>query len=137
MTDVDGNKLESREDTFATALPDGTYASWQGAQWIGSQRMYFDASVTNYFSLRRRLPVAALALHACPVLPCSFLLLRCLCAMVITCHLSSLSSKEDKRKKPAPLLMRALSQAVTKCVVARPPCSPCGLCHSGCRGRSS
>lgn len=60
MTDVDGNKLESREATFATALPDGTYASWQGAQWIGSQRMYFDASVTNYFSLDATLTAASL-----------------------------------------------------------------------------
>ena len=59
VTDVDGNKLESREASFATALADGTYDSWQGAQWIGSERMYFDAAVTNYFSLDATVTIPA------------------------------------------------------------------------------
>lgn len=57
ITDADGNQAESREATFATALDDGTYDSWQGAQWIGSERMYFDAAVTNFFSLDATLTI--------------------------------------------------------------------------------
>jgi hypothetical protein len=59
VTDVDGNELESREGSFATALADGTIDSWQGAQWIGSERMYFDAAVTNYFSLDATIAIPA------------------------------------------------------------------------------
>ncbi|MEE0027259.1 MAG: hypothetical protein U0J70_06700, partial [Atopobiaceae bacterium] len=59
VTDVDGNELESREGSFATALADGTIDSWQGAQWIGSERMYFDAAVTNYFSLDATITIPA------------------------------------------------------------------------------
>ena len=51
VTDGDGKQLESREARFATALDNGTYAAWQGAQWIASSKMYFDAAVASYFSL--------------------------------------------------------------------------------------
>ena len=51
VTDEGGNKLESDEAAFGSALADNTYAAWNGAQWIGSADQYFDAAVANYFSL--------------------------------------------------------------------------------------
>lgn len=59
VSDASGNRLESREAPFSTALESGTYEVWQGAQWIGSGRMYFDAAVANYFSLDATLTIPA------------------------------------------------------------------------------
>lgn len=58
VPDKDGKELQSEEATFICGLADGTMGAWEGAKWIGSSKLYFDATVMNYFSFDATLTIA-------------------------------------------------------------------------------
>lgn len=51
VTDQDGKELLSDEAAFETSLLDDTFASWDGAQWIGASELTLDAASKAVFHI--------------------------------------------------------------------------------------
>ena len=51
VTDQNGNELTSEPATFETSLMDTTFASWDGAQWIGASELSLDAASKAVFHI--------------------------------------------------------------------------------------
>ena len=51
ITDQAGRECTSEEATFETSLLDSTFASWAGAQWIGSGELALDAASKAVFHI--------------------------------------------------------------------------------------
>ena len=51
VTDQNGKELASEETSFETSLLDDTFASWDGAQWIGASELPLDAASKAVFHI--------------------------------------------------------------------------------------
>ena len=51
VTDETGKEYQSETNTFETSLMDTTYASWDEAEWIGSEDLNFDSASAAYFDM--------------------------------------------------------------------------------------
>ena len=51
VTDETGAAVTSEEAHFETSLMDETLSSWNGAEWIGSDKMFYDSTGDYYFTL--------------------------------------------------------------------------------------